>query len=107
MRENQTKVLYEMYKAARALHTVPATATLLSDFLEKVSSEYHKDNDVKSLLDELALIHDKMKNVPLPQTRTEFEDRANLFTLMERLKEFLQIKRDFMISQNTTAELQS
>ena len=107
MRENQTKVLYEMYKAARALHTVPATATLLSDFLEKVSTEYHKDNDVKSLLDELALIHDKMKNVPLPQTRTEFEDRANLFTLMERLKEFLQIKRDFMISQNTTAEPQS
>ena len=107
MRENQTKILYEMYKAARALHTVPATATLLSDFLEKVSTEYHKDNYVKSLLDELALIHDKMKNVPLPQTRTEFEDRANLFTLMERLKEFLQIKRDFMISQNTTAELQS
>jgi uncharacterized membrane protein YgaE (UPF0421/DUF939 family) len=107
MRENQTKILYEMYKAARALGTVPDTAPLLSDFLEKVSTEYHKDNDVKSLLDELALIHDKMKNVPLPQTRTEFEDRANLFTLMERLKEFLQIKRDFMISQNTTAELQS
>ncbi len=107
MRENQTKILYEMYKAARALHTVPSTAALLSDFLEKVSTEYHKDNDVKSLLDELALIHDKMKNVPLPQTRTEFEDRANLFTLMKRLKEFLQIKRDFMISQNTTAEPQS
>ena len=47
MRENQTKILYEMYKATRALHTVPATATLLSDFLEKVSTEYHKDNDVK------------------------------------------------------------
>ena len=107
MRENQTKILYEMYKAARALHTVPSTTALLSDFLEKVSTEYHKDNDVKSLLDELALIHDKMKNVPLPQTRTEFEDRANLFTLMERLKEFLQIKRNFMISQNTTAEPQS
>ena len=103
MRENQTKVLYEMYKTARQLNTVPATATLLSDFLEKVSTEYHKDNDVKALLDELTLIHDKMKNIPLPQTRTEFEDRANLFTLMERLKEFLQIKRDFIISQNAPA----
>ena len=98
MRENQTKILYEMYKAARNLHTVPATATLLSDFLEKVSTEYHKDNDVKALLEELADIHEKMKSVPLPQTRTEFEDRANLFILMERLKEFLQIKRNFMIS---------
>ena len=100
MRENQTKILYEMYKAASELHTIPSTAPLLSDFLEKVSNEYHKDNDVKALLEELELIHKKMKSLPLPQTRTEFEDRANLFILMERLKEFLQIKRNFMISQN-------
>ena len=98
MRENQTKILYELFKAAHDLVTVPATASMLSNFLEKISVEYHKDNDVKALLDELAQIHDKMKNVPLPQTRTEFEDRANLFTLMERLKDFLQIKRDFMLS---------
>ncbi len=107
MRENQTKILHEMFKAAHDLHTVPSTAPMLSAFLEKVSTEYHKDNDVKALLDELSQILDKMKNVPLPQTRTEFEDRANLFTLMERLKDFLQVKRDFMISQNTIAELQS
>ena len=48
MREKQTKILYEMFKAAQLLGTIPATATLLSDFLEKVSNEYHKDNDVKS-----------------------------------------------------------
>ena len=100
MREKQTKILYEMYKAARNLQAIPSTAGLLSDFLEKVSNEYHKDNDVKALLEELALIHDKMKSLPLPQSRSEFEDRANLFILMERLKEFLQIKHDFIISQN-------
>ena len=105
MREKQTRILYEMFKAARALHTTPTTAALLSDFLEKVSNEYHKDNDVKALLEELALIHDKMKAHPLPQTRTEFEDRANLFILMERLKEFLQIKHDFMIAQNNRMSL--
>ena len=66
MREKQTKILYEMFKAARALHTTPTTAPLFSDFLEKVSNEYHKDNDVKALLEELALIHDKMKAHPLP-----------------------------------------
>ena len=106
MREKQTKILYEMFKAAQAIGTIPATAAILSDFLEKVSNEYHKDNDVKALLEELALIHDKMEAHPLPQTRTEFEDRANLFILMERLKEFLQIKHDFMIAQNTKTTLQ-
>ena len=97
MRENQTKILYEMYKAASKIRSIPSTASLLSDFLEKVSAEYHKDNDVKSLLEELVQIHEKMKTLPLPQSRSEFEDRANLFILMERLKDFLQIKRDFML----------
>lgn len=106
MREKQTKILYEMFKAARNLQAIPSTAGLLSDFLEKVSNEYHKDNDVKALLEELALIHDKMKSLPLPQNRIEFEDRANLFILMERLKEFLQIKHDFMISQNDRSSIQ-
>ena len=98
MREKQTKILYEMYKAANCIQTVPSTAALLADFLDKVSTEYHKDNDVKSLLEELLQIHEKMKTVPLPQARPEFEDRANLFILMERLEEFLLIKRDFMLS---------
>nr|MCR5252333.1 hypothetical protein [Treponema sp.] len=84
MRENQTKILYEMYKAASKIRSIPSTASLLSDFLEKVSAEYHKDNDVKSLLEELVQIHEKMKTLPLPQSRSEFEDRANLFILMER-----------------------
>ena len=96
MRENQTKVLQEMFKCARNITTTPHTAPLLAEFLEKVSQEYHKDNDVSSLLKELAELRTKMKCQPLPVERTEFEDRANLFMLMERLEEFLLIKNQFM-----------
>lgn len=98
MREMQTEVLHEMFKCVRQIKTVPSTARLVSDFLEKVSVEYHKDNDVLSLLSELSEIRQTMKTVPLPQNRAEFEDRANLFTLLERLQEFLEIKRDFLLS---------
>jgi uncharacterized membrane protein YgaE (UPF0421/DUF939 family) len=97
MRENQTRVLYEMFKCVRQIKTVPGTAQMVADFLEKVSVEYHKDNDVQALLAELSQIREKMKIVPLPQTRAEFEDRANLFTLLERLQEFLEIKRAFLL----------
>ena len=96
MRENQTSVLYEMYKSVREIKSVPDTAQMVADFLEKVSVEYHKDNDVQTLLEELSQIREKMKQVLLPQKRSEFEDRANLFTLLERLQEFLEIKSDFM-----------
>ena len=95
MRENQTKVLQEMFKCARKITTRPHTAPLVADFLEKVSQEYHKDNDVSSLLEELALLRAKMKEFPLPVERVEFEDRANLFMLLERLEEFLFIKNTF------------
>ncbi|BDC94304.1 aromatic acid exporter family protein [Treponema bryantii] len=98
MRENQTKVLYEMFKCVRHIKTVPGTAQMVADFLEKVSVEYHKDNDVQALLTELEEIRNKMKTVPLPVHRAEFEDRANLFTLLERLQEFLEIKRDFYLN---------
>ena len=96
MRENQTRVLYEMFKCVRHIKTVPGTARMVSDFLEKISVEYHKDNDVQSLLNELTDIREKMKSVTLPVNREEFEDRANLFTLLERIQEFLEFKRDFM-----------
>ena len=98
MRENQTKVLYEMYKSVRQIRTIPGTTQMVSDFLEKVSVEYHKDNDVQTLLIELAEIRGKMKTVSLPAARDEFEDRANLFTLLERLQEFLELKRNFMLN---------
>ena len=96
MREHQAKVLYEMFKCVRQIQTVPATAPLVAAFLEKVSVEYHKDNDVQALLAELLELRDKMKTVPLPQGRSEFEDRAHLFILLERMQEFLEIKRDFI-----------
>jgi len=98
MREAQTKVLQEMFKCAKEISAVPRTAPLIADFMEKVSLEYHKDNDVQSLLKELSQIREKMKALPLPQTRPEFEDRANLFLLMERLQEFLTIKSNFVLN---------
>jgi len=96
MRESQIKVLQEMYKSVYRIKTVPSTALDIASIFEKVSIEYHKDNDVKSLLEDLSVIRETMKTVPFPVTRPEFEDRANLFILLERLQEFLTIKQEFM-----------
>jgi uncharacterized membrane protein YgaE (UPF0421/DUF939 family) len=96
MRENQTEILQEMFKCVRNIKSLPSTAPLVAEFLEKVSQEYHKDNDVQVLMTELSKIREKMKTEPLPKSREEFEDRANLFTLLERLQEFLKIKREFL-----------
>ncbi|MBO5825237.1 MAG: hypothetical protein J6R03_01290 [Treponema sp.] len=85
---NQIGILYEMYKRVKNIKTQPSTAKIISDFLQKVSLEYPIQNN-ELLLNEFNSIWQEMKNRPLPQTRQEFEDRAELFTLLELIEEFL------------------
>ncbi len=98
MRENQVRVLKEMYKTLSKVTEVPFTAKIISDFFEKVSTDYSTDNDVVQLLNDLHAIRLQMKTQILPANRSEFENRANLFTLLNLLEEFLTIKNEFFMS---------
>lgn len=95
MREEQKEVLQEIFKCIIELKTVPSTASMVSAFFDKVALEYEKNNDVIALLEELDSIQKKMKEIPLPQDRTEFEDRAILFIILKRMEEFLTLKKNF------------
>ncbi len=85
---NQIGILYEMYKRVKNIKTQPSTAKIISNFLQKVSEEYPIQNN-EILLNEFNELWNEMKNRPLPQTRQEFEDRAELFTLLELIEEFI------------------
>lgn len=95
MRSRQTQVLYEMYKNIRLLKTQTLTSTYISQFLDKVSKEYHLKNDCKYLIEDFYNLNAYMKSMPLPCDRNEFEDRARLFSILVLLEEFLLLKRDF------------
>ena len=97
MRENQIQILYEMYKRVKNIHTPPFTAKMISDFLKKTAREYHIQNDCSSLLHELDIIKMQMKEKPLPQTREEFESRAELYTLLHLITEFSNLKNSFIL----------
>ncbi|MCR4742313.1 MAG: hypothetical protein K5866_05535 [Treponema sp.] len=97
MRKKQKNVLFEIYKILNEIKTVPSTAKTVSEFFEKISLEYDKNNDVGNLIEELKIIQEGMKKTALPVERKEFEDRAQLFMMLKRLKEFLSIKRDFYL----------
>ena len=96
MRDKQYHILYEMYKSTRALKTTPITAKTVSNLFFKISENYHRTNTAAELLELFYQIQNEMKEKPLPTTRKEFEDRARLFILLNYIKEFLEIKRDFM-----------
>ncbi|MBR5944186.1 MAG: hypothetical protein IKZ94_04485, partial [Lachnospiraceae bacterium] len=96
MRGKQSDTLYEMFKHLSRIETVPVTAGLLSEFFERVSQEYSMDNTVAGLLEEFRELDAKMKEMPLPTERGEFEDRARLFAIMRGLEEFLNLKKEYV-----------
>lgn len=95
MRERQTHVLYDMYKRVRRIRTKPLTAQVISEFLEQLSRKFHRENTGEELLKEFYRMDGEMKSRPLPITREEFEDRAELYTLLRDIEEFIKIKVDF------------
>ncbi len=95
MRERQTHVLYDMYKRVRRIRTKPLTAQVISEFLEYLSREFYRKNTGEELLEAFYRMDGEMKSKPLPVTRAEFEDRAELYTLLRDIEEFIKIKVDF------------
>ncbi len=96
MRENQCSVLMEMYKSILKISMTPEQSKVISEFLKKTSSEFHEKNDVKNLISELEDIFADMRFQKMPESRTEFENRAVLYSLMLQIKDFLSIKYEFI-----------
>ncbi len=101
MRKKQCSILYEMYRNILKINTPPEQALIISDFLKKTSLEYHEQNDVKNLLQNLEQIFIKMQSQPMPKTRQEFENRAVLYSFMLLLKDFLTLKYEFIYKTNS------
>ena len=88
MREFQSQVLRQIYNSIQMIAYLPDQAPIIADFFERISKEYAKTNDVKSLLDTLHELILSMKNEKLPTKREEFESRAVLFYILKQLEEF-------------------
>lgn len=96
MRESQSRILKNIYQSIIMVKTLPSQTHIIAEFLSKVEMEYHRDNDVYSLLTDLKEMHEKMRLEELPETREEFEARAVLFYMMKQLEEFLWCKYQFV-----------
>ena len=96
MRKKQCTILREMYKSIKEMNMAPEQAHIISKLLKKINEEYHEYNNVSELLEETNKVIAEMKNQKMPETREEFENRASLYNLMIRTREFLTIKKMFM-----------
>lgn len=103
MREQQCVILQEIYKNIKVLATLPVQAAQVADLFGRIEQGFHKDNTVEGLLMDLAGLLENMKQQPLPESREEFENRAILFYILMQLRNLLQIKREYIMSQKSIA----
>lgn len=97
MREQQTLVLYNIYKRARNLKTTPDTAKSIAEFLDFLSNSFGKSTSADVALAKFNILQRNLASSPLPVTREEFEARAELYAILGCIKEFILIKKDFLI----------
>lgn len=97
MRENQSRVLRNIYDSIVRIRMLPAQTMQVADFFEEIEAQYHRDNDVEELLIILKNMLADMKQENLPKSREEFEARALLFYTLMQLEEFLTLKNRFVV----------
>ena len=67
----------------------------MSKFTENIANNIYADNDCVELICKLNNLRNNYKEMQLPKTRDEFENRAMLFQFLNDLEDFLLIKKEF------------
>ena len=68
---------------------------MIADFTQNIAKAIHEYNTAEGLLRNLQELRDEFKNMELPKTREEFENRAMLYQFLNDMEQFLLIKNDF------------
>jgi uncharacterized membrane protein YgaE (UPF0421/DUF939 family) len=95
MRENQSRVLKNIYQSIVMINNLPTQTAKVADFFEEIERQYDRKNDVSKLLNMLNEMMQDMRKEDLPQSREEFESRAVLFYILKQLDELLTLKHTF------------
>ena len=95
MRMEQCGILSRIYTDIIRLAPNEEYGKPISDFLLKMSSEFHEINDANSLLADIDRLFEYYSSSTLPKSRNEFESRALLYHILCDLKRFVKLKYDF------------
>ena len=101
MRRNQFHTIKKMRKNFERFSMPVDQMKNMSIFLKRVAEDIRENNDCKELLYGLEKLKLQYKEMELPKTREEFENRAQLLNLLNDMEDFLNIKRNFVLNNKT------
>jgi uncharacterized membrane protein YgaE (UPF0421/DUF939 family) len=95
MRLQQLKALKNMRRHFEKFSITYKQTEMISDFTLNIANSIHEYNTAEGLLKNLQELREEFKNMELPKTREEFENRAMLYQFLNDMEQFLLIKNDF------------
>ena len=95
MRRDQSKLLEIMAANLNEFCWDGEEMAILSGMFKQTAQQLAEQNTASQLIDDIEDLLEQFRERPLPQTRREFEKRAQLYQLLRDLKRFVQLKVDF------------
>ena len=99
MRARQCVILKRIYADIIRLTITPEQGKALADFIRQTADEFAEQNNMETPLSELERLHQHYEQQQLPVTQQEFENRSMLYHILEDMKAFLDIKKDFITAR--------
>lgn len=100
LKEKEVHILYDIYKKLTNLNVNLITTESVSNFIAKLSDTYDNDSVIDNTINEFNLLRQDIRKTELPKERSEFEDRAKLYIVLEYLEELLLLKKEFINKSN-------
>lgn len=95
MRNKQFDILKNICSHSEKLNNHYPQTDIMEDYLNKLSLDIGVKNLAQQHLNEVESMLSKFKNDQLPITRDEFEHRAELYYMMQEIKQFLVLKVNY------------
>ncbi|GAB3052362.1 aromatic acid exporter family protein [Virgibacillus ainsalahensis] len=95
MRARQFELLQRMLPLVTKLPNTDITSEKIGYFFENLSENVSPLNRAALFLEELEELRDEFNDEELPETREEFEIRANLFRLLHEIEDYLILKMKY------------
>ncbi|MTH52321.1 aromatic acid exporter family protein [Bacillus mangrovi] len=95
MREKQFELIERLLPLISNLSVTLDQGKMIADFIRDLREHIHPGNTAHTFLRRLHEMKESFQDMPLPQTREEFETRASLLHLVRELEQYLVLKSYF------------
>lgn len=102
MRRIQSNSLKDMLRILEKVTVEPEQVENLQKLFQYTAETFAENNDGHEILEKITQVYEAYRKKELPKTRIEFENRAQLFQLLQVFQIFIEIKAEFVRHQNET-----